>query len=124
MIGSQSNLNDLLELDQKIEEVKAVKLSEAAQYSSGVVSSGGIFDDKPTGFYRVDSLVDNSAYGAGSGVLTHIKTNDLACQYFTKWTGQIYVGLKNPTSSVLHDVFEVLTTKNTITDANGFIKTA
>jgi len=137
IVGKQAVKNDLEALDQKIdtkfEEAKNINVDTVSQIESGRIESGGMMDDRTIGVYHFNFKVSGSdQFGitevgsyATNGCGLYMKTagnSEYGILNFVNWSGDAY--LSTLRSGVQQGVYKYLTTKNTITDANGFIKTA
>lgn len=135
-IGKQSTLNDLsdlkTDLEAQIEEVKAIKVGEVSQIEEGEITSGSIFDERPSGVYHVTQSVDDKPLtDTGFGMLMHLDYNpnyggtdsqDYSAGFYVGWGCHMSVITRERGTEKRSAL--VLTTMNTITDANGFIKAA
>ena len=143
-VGNQSTLNDLkdfsetlnlldLKIVSKFEEAKQVNLGTVSRIQNGSIESGTMMQDRPIGVYHFDHNVTDSAdfglSGAAStttyGCGLHMKLpsrSDYGILNFISWSGDAY--LSTVIAGTQQGVYQYLTTKNTIVDANGFIKTA
>lgn len=126
-IGKQSNLNDLLALkaylETQIAAAATVQIGQVSQIESGNLLSGSIYDVRPTGVYKVaPDVSDKPAYDLAHGMMLYMYSSDLFnSSFYIDWGGSVAVSTKVGT-----DIrqFSLLSTKNTITDSNGFIKAA
>lgn len=137
-IGKQSTLNDLgdlkKDLETKIAAAAAIKVGEVSQIESGTITSGSVYDHRPTGVYRLSddllgmsSFVDEQKRSESSGMMFTMKNplvsdGSFSSNFFINYDGDMRVYGKR--GSYFSGVHRVLSTKNTITDANGFIKAA
>lgn len=129
IIGKQSTLNDLgdlkTDLETKIEDAKKININEVSQIESGVITDS-INVRRPNGMY----FVSGEATGIPLAPAVYgwqTVTNFL--DQSSAWHSVFCSANNDIVSSILHGstvVFSAtyLTTKNTITDANGFIKAA
>lgn len=137
IFGNQSTLNDLNALQQffqsEIEDAKQVNLDNISQIESGYISTGSMLQDRPIGVYHFNSdVVDSglfdissntSSFTNGCGLyLKNTANANYGILQFVNWAGDAFVGTKR--EGVVEGVYKYLTTKNTIVDSNGFIKTA
>lgn len=130
IIGKQSTLNDLgdlkKDLEAKIADAKNINVGAVSQIQTGDIVSGSVFDDRPTGVYRVHSTADRGAF-SGTGTVFSMRHNTderFANYLYVSWSGKAYVGVKNIGNTGDNFVTEILTKSSTITDSNGFIKAA
>lgn len=119
-IGKQSTLNDLADLRKDFEGLN-IDLSSKA--GAGVVASGSIFDYREKGIYTVTRDVtgvsglaqsDKAAVCLADGVGYNVSL----VADFSGGAAIAYKSLSN------ESIVRLLTSLNTITDANGFIKAA
>ena len=144
-IGEQSTLNDLKDLkisfeaslasqmvqvNDEINQVKAIKSSVANQLDGGHVDTGSIYDLKPDGIYTYSGFnmpdVPPSDYVRNDGIMLHMEgqTPDRGISICAGWGGYLSIVLSNDAASGQNHTVSILTKRNTIVDANGFIKTA
>ncbi|KZM43084.1 hypothetical protein OA92_10005 [Marinomonas sp. SBI22] len=136
-VGKQSVKNDLEALDQKIdqkfEEAKQVNVEIVSNLANGSVSSGELMDQRPDGIYQLIGTGGGSIENAtqigmegtnetnGVGMFMSGSATSSAVMLFISWSGKTYAVSKR---NGVNYPSELLSTKNTIVDANGFIKTA
>lgn len=126
ILGKQSVFNDLTDLKSDLEQKIEDSASSGGGGSGAAVENiifGGVFDARPTGMYTMDFDIEGQvSYG---GALFHID-NSWSGEGFSAglnigWDGEAAIQL---VSMGDHSTFRLLTSKNTITDSNGFIKAA
>jgi len=92
-----------------------------------------MLDDRPIGVYHFDyRVLDSNDFNMashttsatnGCGLFMKVNSNSkYGILSFTNWSGDVYTGIRQ--NGVYKGAYKHLTTKNTIVDANGFIKTA
>ena len=124
IVGKQAVKNDLEALDKKIDSVSEMKAEQVAQIESAVISSGDLFDPKAIGVYYVSDNVSRKPVALnGWQMVARFPAQTAA------WNSMFFASNGDVYSQVIHTATPVytskfLTTRNTITDANGFIKTA
>lgn len=150
-VGNQSTLNDLKAVKEKsesdilstksfllgeIEKAKAIKVEGAEQIQGGHIYTGSIHDLKPSGIYSYSGIhmpdAPKSLHIRNDGIMVHMdgQNSTQGMSLCMGWGGYAYLVQSNqPTQSLsgdssVNDIVEFLTKKNTIIDANGFIKTA
>ena len=129
VVGKQSNLNDLsdlkTDLEAKIEEAKLIKVGEVSQIEGGVITGGSIYDHRPKGIYY--STEGDSMLEVGGGMTLEMggASEESGVKIHVRWAGEVSVFTKFYNGQSIEKAeMSLLTSKNTITDSNGFIKAA
>ena len=127
-IGKQSTLNDMRDLKEdleaKIAAAAAIKADQVSQIESGSIDSGSIYDTRPTGVYSVSYEVFKPALAGNVNhgklfLMGHSNVDNVG--FYVDWKGEAAVFAK---MNNVVKVSTLLTSNNTITDSNGFIKAA
>lgn len=136
IIGKQSNLNDLQDLkkdlEAKIAAAAAIKAVYASEIESGNLQNGDLYDDRPSGIYHFYNTMTangqnflDGVTGEKSGMLLEMEpqfSSLYSVAMTVQWEGEIKFLIKKGASRSA--AINVLTSRNTITDSNGFIKAA
>ena len=132
-IGKQSTLNDLVALktylEAQIAAASAIKVGEVSQIEKGVIGEGSAFDFRGTGAFgfgpeAADAStfgIDGSTYKNGMILDMQLPNKDYKSSLFINWACDAYL-LAN--AAGVKTAVSLRTSKNTITDSNGFIKAA
>ncbi len=122
-IGNQSTLNDLKSLEQKIDENSAelnvVSLKIPSLGSTSRIEEGDISSDRAIGFFNATGVVE-PLIGWKFGVTLYSSTN-YTKSLFVNSDDDVFFSSRRGNSV---ETIKILTEKNTIVDANGFIKQA
>lgn len=136
IIGKQSNLNDLQELkthlETKITAAAAIKAMYASEIGSGNLETGDLYDRRPNGIYHFNNAMTANGQAFLNGMTVEKNGMLLAMEppfsstysvaMAVQWEGEVKFLINkggSPSAAV-----SVLTSRNTIKDANGFIKAA
>jgi hypothetical protein len=130
IIGKQSTFNDLSDLKKDLEQKVKNSGSGGGGLNSwevagkGQIFDGDLYDKRLTGLYTCDSEVGNQVAYSSAYICI---TEDFGGGYESTvglnlgWDGSAEIKVS---AYELRESYAILTSKNTITDSNGFIKAA
>lgn len=125
-IGKQSTLNDLGDLKKDLEaKIAAIEKNDFVEFDG--LESG--FDSALSGAFTATAKTSGDLYPTGGGVraygfVSKSETGNAGVSFMIEDSGRRAVSYKTKSYGPISDSVFFLTTNNTITDANGFIKAA